>query len=66
MRHHLSVVRRSAMKRLSSFAVTAVFLLTVGFTAFAFGAFGEAKAQQTSDVERVNTASQVFIAAIDR
>jgi len=52
------------MKLLSSFAVTAVFLLTVGFTAFADGAVGDAKAQQTSDVERVNAASQVFIAAI--
>ena len=52
------------MNRLSIFAVTTVFLLTVGVAAFADGAVGEAKAQQTSDVERVNAASQVFIAAI--
>jgi ketosteroid isomerase-like protein len=52
------------MKRLSILAVTAVFLLTMGVTAFVDGAVGEAKAQQTSDVERVIAASKVFIAAI--
>jgi ketosteroid isomerase-like protein len=52
------------MRRLSSFAVTAVYLLTVVFTAFADGADGEAKAQQKLDVERVNAASQAFVAAI--
>ena len=52
------------MKRLSILAVTAVLLLTMGVAAFVDGAVGGAKAQQTSDVERVRAASQVFIAAI--
>jgi ketosteroid isomerase-like protein len=52
------------VKRLSILAVTAVLLLTMGVTAFVDGAVGEAKAQQTSDVERVIAASKVFIAAI--
>jgi ketosteroid isomerase-like protein len=39
-------------------------LLTAGATAMAGGAIGQAKAQQTSDIERVNAASQVFTAAI--
>jgi ketosteroid isomerase-like protein len=52
------------MKRFSSLAVAAVLLLTGGVIAFADGAVSEARAQQTSDVERVNAASQVFIAAI--
>ena len=52
------------MNRLSILAVTAVSLLTLG-TALPVGkAVGQEKAQQTSDVERVNAASQVFIAAI--
>jgi len=52
------------MRRLSILAVTAVFFPTMGVAAFVDGAVGEAKAQQTSDVERVNAASQAFIAAI--
>jgi ketosteroid isomerase-like protein len=52
------------MKRLSILALTVVFLLTMGVTAFVDGMVGEAKAQLTSDVERVNAASKVFIAAI--
>ena len=52
------------MKRLSILAVTAVSLLTLGAALPAGKAFGQEKAQQTSDVERVNATSQVFIAAI--
>jgi ketosteroid isomerase-like protein len=52
------------MKRLSILVVTAVLLLTMGVAAFVDGATGGAKAQPTSDVERVRAASQVFIAAI--
>ena len=52
------------MKRLSIFAVTAASLLTLGTVLPAGKAVGQEKAQQTSDVERVNAASQVFIAAM--
>ncbi len=52
------------MKRLSIHAILAVSLLAAAVTAFAGNAIGQAKAQQTSDVERVNAASQAFIAAI--
>jgi ketosteroid isomerase-like protein len=45
-------------------AVTTVSLLTLGAALPAGEAFGQEKAQQTSDVERVNAASQIFIAAI--
>jgi ketosteroid isomerase-like protein len=50
------------MKRLSILAVSAIFLLIVA--AFAGSMVGGAKAQPTSDVERVKAASKVFIAAI--
>ena len=52
------------MNRLSILAVTTVSLLTLGATPPAGKAFGQEKARQTSDVERVNAASRVFIAAI--
>ena len=52
------------MNRLGILAVTAVSLLTLGAALPAGKAVGQEKAQQTSDVERVNAASQVFIAAI--
>ena len=52
------------MKRLSILAVITTLLLPVGITAFAGYAIDQAKAQQTSDVEGVNAASQVFTAAI--
>jgi ketosteroid isomerase-like protein len=52
------------MNRLSILAVTTVSLLTLGVALPAGKAFGQEKAEQTSDVERVNAASQVFIAAI--
>ena len=52
------------MKLLSIFAVTAVSLLTLGTGLPASKAVGQEKVQQTSDVERVNAANQVFIAAI--
>ena len=51
------------MKRPSILAVTAM-LLTANITALADGAFGQAKAQQASDVDRVNAAGQAFIASI--
>src|SRR5216683_4259053 len=52
------------MNRFGILAVTTVSLLIVGVTQPAGTAIGQEKAQQTSDVERVNAASQVFIAAI--
>ena len=52
------------MNRLGILAVTTVSLLTLGVAQPAGKAVGQEKAQQTSDVERVNAASQVFIAAI--
>ena len=52
------------MNRLSILAVTAVSLLALGFTLPAGDAISQTKSQQTSDVERVNAVSQVFIAAI--
>ena len=52
------------MSRLSMLAVTAVSLLTVGVILRAGDAVSQERPQQTSDVERVNAASHVFIAAI--
>src|SRR2546428_11515091 len=52
------------MNRFGILAVTTVSLLTLGVAQPAGKAVGQEKAQQTSDVERVNAASQVFIAAI--
>ena len=52
------------MKQPSFLAVTAVLLLTVGVISFSGGAIGQAKAQPTSNVERVSVATQAFIAAI--
>src|SRR5438445_4673080 len=52
------------MNRLGILAVTTVSLLIVGVAQPAGTAIGQEKTQQTSDVERVNAASQVFIAAI--
>jgi ketosteroid isomerase-like protein len=52
------------MNRFGILAVTTVSLLTLGAALPAGEAFGQEKAQQTSDVERVNAASGVFIAAI--
>jgi hypothetical protein len=52
------------MNRFGILAVTTVLLLTLGVALPAGKAVGQEKAQQTSDVERVNAASQVFMAAI--
>jgi ketosteroid isomerase-like protein len=52
------------MNRFGILAVTTVSLLTLGVALPAGKAVGQEKAQQTSDVERVNAASRVFIAAI--
>jgi ketosteroid isomerase-like protein len=52
------------MNRLSIVAATTVSLLILGVALPANKAVGQEKAQQTSDVERVNAASKVFIAAI--
>jgi len=52
------------MNRLGILAVTTVSLLTLGVALPAGKAVGQEKAQQTSDVERVKAANQVFIAAI--
>src|SRR3989442_12097362 len=51
------------MKHPTIVAITAV-LLTANVTVLADGAFGQAKPQESYDVERVNAANQVFIAAI--
>jgi ketosteroid isomerase-like protein len=52
------------MKRLSVLAVITSLLLPAGIAAFAGYTIDQAKAQQTSDVERVNAANQVFTATI--
>jgi ketosteroid isomerase-like protein len=52
------------MNRLSILAVATASLLTLEAVLPAGKAFGQEKARQTSDVERVNAANQVFIAAI--
>jgi ketosteroid isomerase-like protein len=51
------------MKRLRIIAVTTASLI-LGFPLAAGGAIGQQSAQQTSDVEGVDAASQAFIAAI--
>jgi hypothetical protein len=52
------------MKRLGTIAV-ATALLILGSPLAVGSAVGQQSAQQTSDVEGVNVASQVFIAAIE-
>ena len=52
------------MKRLSILAVILALLLTMGVIAFSDNIVGQIRAQQTSDVERVSAASQVFVSAI--
>jgi ketosteroid isomerase-like protein len=52
------------MNRISNLAVIAVSLLILAAALPAGDAVGQEKARRTSDVERVNAASQVFIAAI--
>jgi ketosteroid isomerase-like protein len=52
------------MHRLCILAVTSVSLMTVGVALSSSNAVGQQQIQQTSDVERVNAASHVFIAAI--
>jgi ketosteroid isomerase-like protein len=52
------------MKSPRILTATALLLLPLGVAAFAGSAVSRAKAQQPSDVEHVNAASQVFIAAI--
>ena len=52
------------MKRLSTRAIATMSLLVLGSGLPAGSALGQDKAQQTSDVDRLNAASQVFIAAI--
>jgi ketosteroid isomerase-like protein len=52
------------MNRVSNLAVTVVSLLILAVASPVGDAVGQEKARQISDVERVNAASQVFIAAI--
>jgi ketosteroid isomerase-like protein len=52
------------MKRPRILATTALLLLSLGVAAFTDSPAVRAEAQQPSDVDRVNAASQVFIAAI--
>jgi ketosteroid isomerase-like protein len=58
------MVRRRTMNRLSIIAVTAASLI-LGVSLAVGSAVGQQNAQLTSDVEGVNAASQVFIAAIE-
>jgi len=51
------------MNRLGIITVAALSLI-LGFSLPAGNAFGQQKVQETSDIERINAASQVFIAAI--
>jgi ketosteroid isomerase-like protein len=57
------MVGRSTMNRLSIIVVTIASLI-LGFSLAVGDAVGQQNAQQTSDVEGVNAAGQVFIAAI--
>src|SRR6266436_10209127 len=57
------MIRRRAMKRLNIIAVATASLI-LGFSLTVGSAVGQQNAQLTSDVEGVNAASQVFIAAI--
>ena len=52
------------MNRFTNLAVTAVSLLILAVALPVGNAVGQEKARQTSDTERVNAASQLFIAAI--
>jgi ketosteroid isomerase-like protein len=52
------------MNRISNLAVTAVSLLILAVAPPVGNAVGQEKARQTSDVDRVNAASQAFMAAI--
>lgn len=52
------------MNRLSIIALTTASLLVLGVSQPAVNALGQEKAQHTSDANRVNAASQVFITAI--
>jgi hypothetical protein len=52
------------MNRFGILAVITVSLLTLGIAPPAGNVVGQETAQQTSDVERVTAANQVFIAAI--
>ena len=52
------------MNRIGNLAVTAVSLLILAVASPVGDAVGQEKTRQASDVERVNAASQVFIAAI--
>ena len=52
------------MNRIVNLAVTTVSLMILSVVLPAGGAVGQEKARPTSDIERVNAASQVFIAAI--
>jgi ketosteroid isomerase-like protein len=52
------------MNRLSMLVATTVSLLILGLAPPANNAAGQEKARQTSDVERVNAAGKVFVAAI--
>lgn len=52
------------MNRIGNLAVTAVSLLILAVAPPVGNAIGQEKARQTSDVDRVHAASQVFLAAI--
>lgn len=52
------------MNRLRIIAITTASLLVLGVSQLAVNAPGQEKAQPTSDADRVNAASQVFMAAI--
>jgi ketosteroid isomerase-like protein len=52
------------MNRIGNLAVTAVSFLILAVALPLSNAIGQERARQTSDVDRVNAASQVFIAAI--
>jgi ketosteroid isomerase-like protein len=52
------------MKRLSTLAFATISLLVLGSGIPAGSALGQDRVQETSDVGRINAASQVFIAAI--
>jgi ketosteroid isomerase-like protein len=64
MPRHFSIVRRDAVKRLSTLAIATVSLLLLGSGFPTGSALAQDKATEASDVGRINAASQEFVAAI--
>jgi ketosteroid isomerase-like protein len=62
--HQISIGRRKTMNRLSVSAVGVISLTIVGIAVFADNAASQEQTHRTTDIGRLNAASQDFIAAI--